>query len=110
MKTYSISSLYRGIQLTLMVLAKSNADAARIADVSAYHMRQYSGVVKGRHPMLPADAEDESIYAYFDSGELTYAMPDNRRTLFPYSQMKEIIDAHRKECPTYQATLEKYLP
>ena len=106
LKEFSIMRMYHGIQLEYHVLAKTKKEAINLFDISLYQINTYGYSYEPR--TQGCIDNPRKMYAKFDSGEMRYAKPELWNIVIPSEEMEEIIREHRKICPTYKHTLDKY--
>jgi hypothetical protein len=88
MKKYTISTMYRGQQITKMVCAKNTKEAASLLGVNTYTFNKYGFKNKIEKPF-------EGVIAYFDSGMLWREEKSLIRVEMPLERMIAIIDSHK---------------
>lgn len=109
MKQFRYTKYYRGIHLNLTCVCKNIKEAAEIFDVSAYLVRTYGGSGLPPRDKEAIDKPNVCFAAFEHSGEAGYFVPKKLiGKLMPLAEAQRMVDEHRKECTTYQATLKKY--
>lgn len=88
MKKYTISTIYRGQQITKMVCAKNTKEAANLLGVNTYTINKYGFKYKIEKPF-------DGVIAYFDSGMLWREEKSLIRVEMPLERMIAIIDSHK---------------
>lgn len=85
MKKYHLMTMYRGMQFARLCFAKSNAQAAKIFEVSPYIIKNWA--------LNPMNGEYfEGIKAMIDSGRLVQEYPEIRNKEIPLAEMHKLID------------------
>ena len=90
MKKYTISSMYRGQQITKMVCAKNTKDAADLLGVNTYYINKYG--LKNK-----VEKSFEGVVAYFDSGMLWHEEKSLIRVEMPLERLMALIDSYQNK-------------
>jgi len=88
MKKYTISTLYRGQQITKSVCAKNISEAAEKLDVNSYFIKAYGYINK-------VETTFEGILSSFDSGMLWEKEKHLIRVIMPLEELTSIIDKYK---------------
>ena len=88
MKKYTISTMYRGQQITKMVCAKNAKIAADLLGVNTYFINKYGFKNEIETPF-------DGVIAYFDSGLLFREEKSLIRVEMPLERLIAIIDSHK---------------
>lgn len=92
MKQFEWTTIYKGQQIYLNVVCKTQKKAAELFDTTTNQIRNYG------YSFEPRDREcvdnPEKVYAYFDSGDMFREHHDLLRKFIPLEEMQKVIDKY----------------
>ena len=88
MKQYEHHTLYRGQQITKVVCAKSDREAAEKLGINIYHIRNYCFKVV-------TESAFDGVLAFYDSGFMWRECKDMIRVKMPLNELVGLIDRYK---------------
>jgi hypothetical protein len=90
---FQVTDLYRGQQIHKVCYATSYAEAARMFNMTQYHVKNYG------YKMFVDELTTDDVLAFIDSGELIFeaGRKDVFRKLIPLNELTNIIDQYMDE-------------
>lgn len=102
MKQFRYHTTERGMAIQKTFCADTKKEASELLDVSLYTINTYCSYFD------PKDEEciknPRQMFAYFDSGEATYAFPGFRNKILSFIELQRMISNHRKKFYSYKET------
>lgn len=100
MKQFIFTKIYRGIQLDVIVVCNSIAEAAKIADSTYYHISEYASKVDADPAHVLPYTNPGKLYTRFGrSGETGHFLPEYKMNIWmTWQEATSIIDTHRHTC------------
>lgn len=97
LKTFSMTTYHRGIELTLVCVTTSKKKFAELTDTSLSHVNNYANSYDLRYPVC--NENPNVVYAKPGmGGEAMFIF--NRDEVKPVEEYKALIDSHREKFPT----------